>query len=157
MIGSLALLLLLQAPQRGGADACASAKPAASLRAVVVVPAAQAKDTLVRATVCLVPATAGAANVGSYHGELHFDSTLVSVVKVEKPAGGVRVENANLKGQVNFAGASPAGFPGRSLVTVVLRVRRPGATPVLRLTIKELNSTDGRSLLKQLVVAGATP
>ena len=157
MIASLALLLVLQAPQRAGADACASAKPAASMRAVIVVPARQTSDTLVRATVCVVPASGGAASIGSYHGELHFDSTAVSVVKVEKPAGGVRVENANLKGQVNFAGAAPAGFPGRGLVTVVLRVRRPGSALALRLTMKELNSTDGKSLMKQLVVAGVSP
>ena len=157
MIASLALLLLLQAPQRAGADACASAKPAASLRAVVVMPAAVAKDTLVRATVCVVPPTGSAATIGSYHGELHFDSTAVSVVKVEKPAGGVRVENANVKGQVNFAGAAPAGFPGRGLVSVVLRVHRAGSAPALKLTMKELNSTDGKSLMKQLVVAGVTP
>ena len=157
MIASLALLLLLQAPQRAGADVCASAKPAASLRAMVVMPPRQAKDTVVRATVCVVPATGSAATIGSYHGELHFDSTVVSAVSVEKPAGGVRVENANLKGQVNFAGAAPAGFPGRSLVTVVLKLRRPGSAPALKLTMKELNSTDGKSLMKQLVVAGANP
>jgi hypothetical protein len=157
VLASLALLLLLQARQRAGADACASAKPAASPRALVVVPTVQAKDSLVRATVCVVPATAGAAAIGSYHGELHFDSTAVTVVRVEKAAGGVRVENANLKGQVNFAGEAPAGLPGRSLVTVVLRVRKAGSAPALKLTMKELNSTDGKSLMKQLVVAGANP
>jgi len=157
VIASLALLLLLQAPQRAGADVCASAKPSASLRAMVVTPARQAKDSVMRATVCLIPAAGSSASIGSYHGELHFDSTVVSAVSVEKPAGGVRVENANVKGQVNFAGAAPAGFPGRGLVTVVLRLRRPGAAPALTLRMKELNSTDGKSLMKQLVVAGASP
>jgi hypothetical protein len=157
MIASLALLFLLQAPQRAGADACASAKPAASLRAMVIVPPRQAKDTLVRATVCVMPATGTAATIGSYHGELHFDSTAVAAVTVEKAAGGVRVENANVKGQVNFAGAAPSGFPGRALVTVVLKLRRPGSAPAFKLTIKELNSTDGKSLMKQLVVAGVSP
>ena len=157
MIAPLLLLALLQSPPRAAADACVAARPAAAPRAVIVVPPGQGKDTLLRATVCIVPATGKAAAIGSYHGELHFDSTAASVVSVEKAAGGVRVENAALKGQVNFAGAAPAGFPGRGLVTVVLKLRRPGSAPALRLTMKELNSTDGKSMMKELVVARGTP
>jgi hypothetical protein len=157
VIAPLLLLVLLQSPPRASADACLSARPAAAPRAVVVVPPGQGKDTLVRATVCIVPASGKAAAIGSYHGELHFDSTAATVVAVEKPAGGVRVENTTLKGQVNFAGAAPSGFPGRGLVTVVLKLRRAGSAPALRLTMKELNSTDGKSLMKELVVAGGAP
>ncbi|HYC49652.1 MAG TPA: hypothetical protein VEB19_00960, partial [Gemmatimonadaceae bacterium] len=140
MIASLLILAMLQSPQRAAADPCASAKPAASLRALVVLPSNAARDTVIRATVCVVPPAGSAPVIGSYHGELHFDSTVVREVAVEKAAGGVRVENANLKGQVNFAGAAPSGLPGRALVTVVLRLRRAGTTPAVRLTMKELNS-----------------
>lgn len=93
--------------------------------------------------------------IGSYHGELHFDSATVTVARVDKAEGGVRVENATIKGRVNFAGAAPAGFPGRALVTVVLKVGKDAARPTLRLTIKELNTTDGQKLSQDVVVEGA--
>ena len=157
MISSLLLLALLQPTQRASADPCASVKPATTLRAVVLAVPPTGRDSVVRATVCVVPPSGAAPKIGSYHGELHFDSTVVATVAVEKPAGGVRVENTTRTGQVNFAGAAPTGFPGRGLVTVVLTLRRPGAAPALRLLMKELNATDGKSLMKQLVVAGGTP
>lgn len=148
------LMLAFGATSQGVAsDLCASQKPGASMAAVVVMPARQVRDTLVRATVCVVPARAQATKIGSYHGELYFDSTAVSVVSVQKPEGGVRVENTTLKGQVNFAGAAPSGFPGRALVTVVLKLRRAGAQPALRLKMKELNGTDGANLMQRLVMA----
>lgn len=152
MIVSL-LLLALGAAMQGTPDLCAAQKPGASIAAFVVTPARQTRDTLLTATVCVVPARASTTKIGSYHGELHFDSNAVSVVRVQKPEGGVRVENTTLKSQVNFAGAAPSGFPGRALVTVVLRVRKAGAQPVLRLKMKELNSTDGANLMQQLVTA----
>ena len=112
-------------------------------------------DTLV-ATVCIVPMRGtGELKVGSYHGELHFDSS-ATVVRVEKPDGGVRVENATIRGQVNFAGAAPAGFPGRALVTVVLKLAKPSTKPALRLQLEELNTTDGQKLSQQVVVEGAS-
>lgn len=149
----LALFLLtISAPAQQPArrDLCAAREPGASIAAVVVTALRQPRDTVVTATVCVVPARAGAATIGSYHGELHFDSTAVRVLRVQKPDGGVRVENTTLEGQVNFAGAAPNGFPGRALVTVVLRVRSVGADPRLRLEMKELNATDGTSLMRQL-------
>lgn len=145
----LLVFLALHAP-----DPCTSLQPGAAIAARVVTEVASPRDTMVTATVCVVSARGTETKIGSYHGELHFDSTAVSVVRVVKPEGGVRVENPRVKGQVNFAGAAPAGFPGRALVTVVLRVRA-GTRPALRLAMKELNSTDGASLVKQLVVAGA--
>ena len=154
MLGSLLVLAIATAPQQPAPDPCASRQPGSAASAVVVVGARAPGDSLLTATVCVVTARASAAKIGSYHGELHFDSTAVRVVRVEKPAGGVRVENSTLRGQVNFAGAAPAGFPGRALVTVVLQVKPRAALPALRLTMKELNTTEGASLMKQLVVAG---
>jgi hypothetical protein len=155
---SLLLIFLAGTRDTVPADPCAAraSARAAAIEAFVVVPAMRARDTVVTAQVCVVPRTeAGGqrAKIGSYHGELRFDSTKARVVRVEKPAGGVRVENARIAGAVKFAGAEPLGFqPGR-LLSVVLRVATPGARPVVGLTMIELNATDGTSLLKQLLTS----
>ena len=149
----LHLAILVAASVQGAADPCAAQQPAAAVTARVVTSAA--RDSLVRATVCLVPSRSSAgARVGSYHGELHFNPAIYAVSTVEKAPGGVRVENATIPGQVNFAGAAPDGFPGRALVTVVLKARS-AQRPALRLAMKELNTTDGKSLMQGLVTAGA--
>ena len=153
LLPGLFLALATAAPPQRAADLCASLQPGAAVSARVVTTSIAAGDTVVRASVCVVPSRAGAdMRLGSYHGELHFNPAIYTVTSVEKAGGGVRVENANIAGQLNFAGASPQGLPGRALVTVVLRVRG-GQRPALRLMMKELNTTDGRSLMKGLVVA----
>jgi hypothetical protein len=138
-------------------DPCAELQPGRTITARLVTSRTTPGNTLI-ATVCVVPgrgAAGQALKIGSYHGELHFDSTTATVARVDKAEGGVRVENATIKGQVNFAGAAPAGFPGRALVTVVLKVATPATKPTLRLTIKELNTTDGQKLSQDVVVEGA--
>ena len=149
-------LLLVLAALTGTADPCDQLQPGRTITARLVTSRTTPGDTLI-ATVCVVPmrgSSAGALKIGSYHGELHFDST-ATVVRVDKPAGGVRVENATIAGQVNFAGAAPAGFPGRALVTVVLRLHGPAVKPTLRVHLKELNTTDGQKLAQDVVVEGA--
>ena len=153
MIAALLVLAALTIP----ADPCDQLQPGRTITARVVTSRTTPGDTLV-ATVCVVPmrgSTGGALKIGSYHGELHFDSTTATVARVDKAEGGVRVENARIKGQVNFAGAAPAGFPGRALVTVVLKLSGATVKPSLRVTIKELNTTDGQRLAQDVVVEGA--
>lgn len=153
MIGLLTVLLLSTArSDTAPADPCASGAPGQSPRAFVAMSPARSRDTVVTATVCVFPAKASAARIGSYHGEVHFDTTRARVLHVEKPAGGVRVENTGLPGLVKFAGAEPTGFASGQLLRVALRVRRAGTTPAVRLKMIELNGTDGASMLKQLVV-----
>ena len=152
MFTALALALLT-----GMSDPCAALQPGRTITARLVTSRMVPGDTLI-VTVCVLPMRASAAlTIGSYHGELHFDTT-ARVVRVDKPEGGVRVENATIKGQVNFAGAAPAGFPGRSLVSVVLKLPSRTTKPALRLRIKELNTTDGQKLSQDVVVeTGGTP
>lgn len=144
----LALAFLIGTP-----DPCAALQPGRTITARLITSRFAPGDTLTT-TVCVVPQRGSALEIGSYHGELHFDST-ATVLRVDKPEGGVRVENATVSGQVNFAGAAPTGFPGRALVTVVFELRNASARPRLRLEIKELNTTDGRKLAQELVVEGA--
>lgn len=147
--------LLALALMASASDPCAELQPGRAITARLVTSRTAPGDTLV-ATVCIVPMRGSAPlKVGSYHGELHFDPT-TTVVRIVKPEGGVRVENATIAGQVNFAGAAPTGFPGRSLVTVVLKLGKTTARPALRLQIKELNTTDGQKLSQEVVVEGAS-
>ena len=143
------------------ADPCASHKPGAArgIEAFVVTAPArlQARDTIVRATVCVVPAPGRpqVERIASYHGELLFDSTAARVLSVVKPADGMRVENTTGAGRVRFAGAAPSGFSESTLLTVVLRVRTPAVVPGIRLHMRELNGIDGVDLMKQLVTSSA--
>lgn len=150
------LLALLAAPPDDATNPCDSLRAAASVTARVVAVSRSPRDSVVRASVCVVPARVPGAKVGSYHGELHYNPAVYTVSAVEKGEGGVRVENATIPGQVNFAGAAPAGFPGRVLVTVVFRALG-SQRPQLRLAVKELNTTDGKSLMQSLVVMEPAP
>jgi hypothetical protein len=138
----------------GMSDPCAGLQPGRTITARLVTSRTTAGDTLT-ATVCIVPMRGATLRIGSYHGEMYFDSR-ATLVRVEKPEGGVRVENATIRGQVNFAGAAPAGFPGRALVTVVLKLDGSTRKAALRLEIRELNTTDGQKLAQQVVVEGAS-
>ncbi|HMC57191.1 MAG TPA: hypothetical protein VKH19_18575 [Gemmatimonadaceae bacterium] len=146
----------LVGPDTGPPASCAGRKAGAQAQAFVAVApaaAARARDTSVTATVCVMLSAKSAAKIGSYHGELQFDSTVVSAVRVVKADGGMRVENATQPGRVNFAGASPAGFPEGGVVRIVLRLRKPGVRPALHLEMKELNTTEGADLMKELAAA----
>lgn len=135
-------------------SACPSRKPTGIEAFVVLTPArVQPRDSIVRATVCI--ARRPATKIGSYHGELTFDSTLARVVSVTKPPAGMRVENTTRKGLVKFAGANPSGFSEDALITVVLRVRAPRAAQTVQLKMLELNSVDGTDLMKQVVTSSA--
>ena len=153
----VAALFALQLAASGrtpvAADCGRTPAKAADIEAFVAVKPLRQSDSLATVTVCVVPRSAS-VHIGSYHGELLFDSTSVHVVRVEKTAGGMRVENATNPGRVNFAGAAPEGFPAGAMLRVVLRVRPRGKTPALRLAMKELNAVDGKNLLPQLVTTG---
>jgi len=151
---ALASVLTLGAPDSVPPASCAARQPGARPQAFVAVAPATRRDTAVIATVCVKLSARSAARLGSYHGELHFDTSLVRSVRVVKADGGMRVENATVAGQVNFAGADPTGFADGALVKVVLRLRTAGARPALNLEMKELNTVDGVDLMKQMA---ATP
>ena len=146
-------------------NACPSSSPSSSRKPagieafVVLAPQkVQPRDSLVRATVCIARPSAS-KRIGSYHGELTFDSTLARVASVVKPAGGMRVENTTLAGRVKFAGADPAGFGEDALLTVVLHVRGANAIrarDTIRLKMLELNAVDGTDLMKQLATTPGT-
>jgi hypothetical protein len=139
VIAELALALLhLQAEPCSGRRVASGAE-------TWVVSTPSRRDSLVTAVVCLKHAEG--VKVGSYYGELVFDSTTARVVDVARAAGGMRVENARDGGRVRFAGAEPTGFTQGMLLRVTLRLTRPGKVPAIALQMRELNSTQGGSLL----------
>lgn len=143
-----ALALIPPSQARQPKDPCSARKVASPVAAFVVTAPTAARDSLVSAVVCL--RHAGDVKVGSYHGELVFDSTSARVVSVDRPQGGMRVENTKVAGRVNFAGAHPQGFSEGVLLRVQLRLAKPGRAPALKLEMRELNSVAGASLMKQL-------
>ena len=155
----IALTTLGSVSDTGPADRCADRRtsPGGRLSAVVVLTPVKARDTVATASVCVMRPRASTTRIGSYHGELYFDSTAASVVRVERPADGLRVENTTLAGRVNFAGAAPTGFSSGALVHVLLRMKTPGAVPRLRLRMLELNAVDGSSLMKTLATPATSP
>ena len=147
MVVFLLLALVLDTPPRCGARAVSA--PPAQVQAFVELAPVRASDTLVVATVCIVSRT---AKIGSYHGELSFDTTAARFVRAEAlTADGMHAENGRESGRIRFAGAAPTGFSEPALLSVTLRVRKAGTRPTVHLDMRELNATDGASLLQQLV------
>lgn len=144
MLSSLLIAIaLLQSPQ--AVEPCGDKRVTSGAEAYVVADPGRAADTLVTAVVCLK--VGRGVKVGSYHGELTFDSTSARVVDVARATGGMRVENAKDGGRVRFAGADPMGFADGMLLRVTFRPTRRGKAPALTLQMRELNSTAGASLL----------
>jgi hypothetical protein len=145
----LALLLALLVDSTPRCAARPSVASPGGVQAYVELAPVHPSDTLVTATVCIVSRS---AKIGSYHGELLYDSLTARFVRAETPtAAGMHAENSRESGRLRFAGAAPTGFPEPALLSVTLRVRKAGTRPAVRLDVRELNATDGASLLQQLV------
>ena len=132
----LALALSLLAP-----NVCASD---GSPRAFAVVSRAAATDSVVTVTVCLVADTTELHFAG-YHGELALPPSH-RVMKVERAAGGTRIENATLRGRVAFAGIAPSGFASGPLVTLVVVRHDASADAQLRLSMIDVTDASGREV-----------
>lgn len=134
---SLVLLAGLLSPDcpATGADARTSA----------VFTRASSQDSVVRVAVCV--ATPAGRRVGSYHGELTFEQADARLIRVEKPADGMRVENTTIAGRVNFAAAVPSGLESGTLLVLVMKPAHPGVQPRVRLCMLELNDTRGGTML----------
>lgn len=148
MLTLLALALLqAQAPT----DPCGDRRVKSGVATYVVSTPSESRataatgDTIVTTVVCVRHAPG--IKIGSYNGELLFDAGSARVLGVERPRGGMRVDNAKDGGRIRFAGAEPSGFAEGMLLRVRLRVARAGIVPHIALEMKELNSTTGTSLI----------
>jgi len=144
------LLALTAGAEPIQAAPCPAPRPEARHEAVAVTASRTSGDSLMTVTVCLLTRP-GSERIGSYHGELLFDSLTARVVRVERAPQGMRVENPKRAGRVAFAGASATGFDSGPVMTVVFRVLggRP-AGPSLQLKIHELSSDRRQNLAPTL-------
>ena len=110
---------------------------------------ADAADTIARVRLCLVPPK---AQVGSFSATLTFDATTMRAVHVDV-TGGMQAANANVPGIVRLAGASPNGFKPGPLATISF-TRRRGKLSSIRLSLLELSSATGNSVLSDAKVEG---
>lgn len=108
-------------------------------------------DTTITALVCLTAGT-GASGIGSYHGELAYDTSAARVLSVRHPSDGARLENDRAPGVIAFVGASTSTFASGVQLTVRFRLKAPGRAPALVLRISELNDAAGHSLRPTLRV-----
>lgn len=162
----LAALLLLTTlasggpnPQRAIDAAAAPCAPRRAAGGVVVASLAMERavagaDTLLSVIVCLRSATPAEA-IGSFHGEVRYDTMTARVVGVDHLAGGAQQENTADRGRIRFAGAVPHGADtAGALLRVRLRTSVPGRVPWVDLAMLEVNSTQGAALISRVRVSG---
>lgn len=141
----------LMLPTPGNAQApCAPSRTARGARFHVEVAPAGPRDTVMVARLCLAPGTQG---VGSYMAVITYDSTRVRAARVDA-GGGMQVANARVAGTIRIAGASPGGFAVGQLASMIFR--RVGSRPLdrLTLTVTEVSTPGGASVLGETVVEG---
>ena len=107
-------------------------------------------DSLATLTVCLLSDTAR-LHVAGYHGELAL-SRSSKVVRVDRPAGGTRIENTTVPGRVSFAGVAAAGLTPGPVLSLVIAQRRGPDDARIRLTMLDVTDINGRDVVAQVRV-----
>ena len=113
-----------------------------------------ARTAVVSVCLGIAPRLAGVAR---YAGTLNFSTSLAAFDSATHPSGGARDVDASRPGVISFAGARPSGLTAGALLTVRLRLLRPGVMPPVTLKITELQTTTGASAIQQLWVQDRAP
>jgi hypothetical protein len=141
----------LMLPMTGSAQApCAPNRTVRATRFHVEVMPAGPRDTVTIARLCLTPDAKG---VGSYMAVISYDSTRVRAARVDA-AGGMQVANARVPGTIRIAGASPGGFAAGPLASMVFKPVGSRPLDKLALTVTEVTTPAGGSVLGEAVVDG---
>ncbi|MGH7617437.1 MAG: hypothetical protein ACREPM_09445 [Gemmatimonadaceae bacterium] len=115
-----------------------------------------ARDTVAHVRVCL--AASRGARVSSFSARIVVDTAFGRVRAVERTSGPSVVAHADtIAGTVLVAGASSGGMVDGSLLTVAIRMRRPGTLPKMSIVLTEMNSVTGISLATRTTVSGLGP
>ena len=141
----------LMLPNPGDAQApCAPNRTVRATRFHVEVIPARAQDTVTLARLCITPDAKG---VGSYMAVISYDSTRMRATRVDA-GGGMQVANARVPGTIRIAGASPGGFAAGQLASIVLKPLGSRPLDRLALTVTEVSTPAGASVLGETVVEG---
>lgn len=118
--------------------------------AFVVLDRRAATDSVATLTVCLIWDKAHRRLAG-YHGELAWKPAS-RIVRVDRPAGGTRIENTTVAGRASFAGVSSSGLDPGPLLALVIAQRRGPDDASIRLTLLGVTDVDGRDIRSQVNV-----
>lgn len=111
-------------------------------------------DSIARVRLCLAGATAD-MRVNSLSARIVVDTAFGRVLSVERSSTPAIVARADTSaGTVLVAGASSNGVADGALVTVRVRMLRPGTLPKVSIVLTEMNGPTGTSVVTRANVAG---
>jgi hypothetical protein len=147
MFAALALAAAIAAP-----SPCAASGTA--LKFYLETDAIGPRDSIARVRLCLGGATAD-ARVNSLSARVVVDTAFGRVVDVERATAPSVVARADTTaGTVLVAGAASNGIADGSLVSVRVRLLRPGTLPKISVVLTEMNGPTGTSMVTRVTVAG---
>ncbi|HET9425504.1 MAG TPA: hypothetical protein VFO55_09045 [Gemmatimonadaceae bacterium] len=146
----LMLALLGALPAIAGAQSECTPASGAAMRFHIQPVTVGARDTVVRARVCL---TTRAPGIGSYMATIAYDSTKMRSVRVDV-TGGMQVANARVPGAIRIAGASPGGFATGQLALLTFKPLVGKALGRLTISVTEASTPAGASVLGNVKVQG---
>lgn len=112
------------------------------------------RDSIAHVRLCLTGATAG-VRVNSLSARVVVDTAFGRVVDIERATAPSVVARADTAaGTVLVAGAASNGIADGSIVSVRVRLLRPGTLPKISVVLTEMNGPTGTSLVTRVNVAG---
>jgi hypothetical protein len=112
-----------------------------------------ARDSTAHVHLCL--GTSRDARVNSFSARIVPDTAFGRAVDVERTIGPAVVARADAAlGTVLVAGASAGGMTDGSLLTVGIRMTRPGTLPKISIVLTEMNGVNGMSVATRANVIG---
>jgi hypothetical protein len=148
MLASLALAATLT-----GASAPPCSSPGRLLKLYLEAESFGARDASARVHLCL--GTSRDARVNSFSARIVPDTAFGRIVEIERTVGPAVVARADsAAGTALVAGASPGGMMDGSLITMRVRLARPGTLPKMQVVLTEMNGVNGLSLATRTSVIG---
>jgi hypothetical protein len=89
--------------------------------------------------------------IAGYHGEVTLSQS-ARIVRVERPAGGTRIENTTTRGRVSFAGVASDGLVSGPVLTLTLAHLVSADDGRVRLTMLDVTDLAGRNVGAQVRV-----
>jgi hypothetical protein len=114
------------------------------------------RDTMAHIHLCL--GTSRDARTNSFSARIVADTEFGRIESVERTIGPSVIARADtMAGTVLVAGASTGGMMDGSLVTVRVRLARPGTLPRMTVVLTEMNGVNGMSMATRTNVIGLDP